>query len=389
MNKLARKIQHDYAGIQNLANSLFQVYADDIGQMIEVANKDCIQTLVAGLSHYDEINYKTLLMHGSLANLSSILQRRYQNLAVDMENYWSDKRKDFDLLSRLASNFIAIKASPPWIKSTLNLKDSLSTDGVFDPRKGHFSFYMKNMVDMIMKEVERGSLASESLSKILGRVRRLFDRKNKRGVREIDQRSRFTDDENEEGTQFSLGGPPNIEEGVFTIEDIDYFYSQQQRANQWESRQYRPWFSDSVKANNRWLRDLEQLLMSDAVNQLHSGMMQIGSEEMGIDDMQWVVSRPQPTCDECTDRDGLMMKEIADKMKDEFGDQVPPLHPNCKCQLVPKIKDDWADKQLQGDDNDSWNPDDGTVYSASDQEKSAGISDMTFEEYLKQVRGLN
>jgi hypothetical protein len=190
----------------------------------------------------------------------------------------------------------------------------------------------------------------------------------------------FSDFDDQVKTTFGSAAWEMIE-GVYTQEQIESFLTRQQQAMQWDHRQYRPWFTDEIKANNRFLRDLEQLLGYDAVTQLHSGMLQIGSEQMGIDDFEWVATKPR-TCDCCADRDGLTMKEIKAKFNDQYGDDPPPLHPNCRCSLVPKISDSWGSDVLE-QKGFKWNPRNGEAsYVATDTEKKYGIQDMSLDDFM-------
>lgn len=384
---LSKRIEKDYAQIQRRADSMFQASATDIGSMLEAANNDAINSISTILSYNSDVSYAHLTRVRSLDRLRHILEHRYDVCASDIENYWGARRKDFDLLARLSMSFISKKASPPWMRTELNLADKLSKDGRLDPRMGHIRFYLRSMVDAIIKEITRGALEEDpSLHKILKRVRRLFDRKEPRNVREdstnYNPNSQVNLDQQDE---FNLNGTIGISEGTFTMEDVARFQDFQKRAMRWDYREYKPWFSDSLKNNNRYLRDLEQILSSDAIDQLHSGMLEIGSEEMGVKDFAWVLSRPQPVCDECTKRDGLTMTEIKSKMKDQYRDQPPPLHPHCRCQIAPKLKDDWAKNELKKSGME-WDDSTGDVYQAGKQEKKYGITDMTFDQYVSVVR---
>jgi hypothetical protein len=387
MNQLQRRIAKDYADIQRRSSLMFSLYCSDMGKLIDEANKDVLGTISATISVHDEAAYKVLLANRTLDSLRYIINSRYELLVQKLEEYWTEKRSDFDILSRAAVGFIGRKSSPPWVKTKFDLKNQIATDGKFDPRKGHFNFYFISMADHIIKEIQRGALSEETMNQIMQRVRRLFNRSSKQGVRESNYPWVKSDaDPESDVVENSLKGPVEVSEGFYSLEDVERFQDEQSRAMKWGSREYRPYFTDELKANNRWLRSLEQMLMSDSINLLHAGVLKIGSEEMGIEDMQWVVSRPQKECDECTIRDGLTMKEIKIKIKDEHKADVPPLHYNCRCMLVPKIKDDWADNVLKNDGVE-WDPTDGKVYKADRLEKDLGMQDMTFDEYLSSVRG--
>ena len=175
----------------------------------------------------------------------------------------------------------------------------------------------------------------------------------------------------------------SVTEGVFTQEDVDLLKADLTDANNWAYRQIDPNAKMSDRINNANLRSFEQLLSADALDQLHSGMLQIGGENLGINDMQWVATHTSTTCDHCTDRDGLTTLQISDQIKDEYGDDPPPLHPNCYCQLIPKIKDDWAENALS-DAGMNWDPETGDLI-GEDGTVDDSQSKMTFDEYLKLV----
>ena len=386
---LQKRIEKDYEQIENMANNLFQYTFLLMGEKIDVTNEHALQTISAILGIHEEINYKYLLTGAKLESLRHVLYALYDNLSNNLEEIWSKSKLNFDILTRIGVSFLARKATPPWIKVKLDLKKQVSMDGPFDPRMGHFHYTFRNLVDAILKEVQRGSLQSESMHQIMNRVRKFFDKKQAQGLRE-DNRINFPPfetmpfDQEDINPKTQWGGPVDIQEGFYSLEDVKKYQEMQYRANGWEHRREDPYMSDAMRANNKWLSMLEQMLMSDAIHSVQTGMINIGSEEMGIEDFVWVVSRPQPTCDECTGRDGLTMKEIKSKMKDDYKDQPPPLHPNCRCRVVPKLKDDWADNVLKKDGLE-FDPNSGNVYKASKLEKKYGYTDMTMDEYFSLI----
>lgn len=384
---LEKRIAKDYRAVQRRFNSLFHVYMREIGKIIEDAGKDTVGIVAQSLGHYEKINYRELDLHGVWDLLEKTLDRRWKLAAQVIEAYWTEKGRNFDLMSRLVVSFIAKKTSPPWIPNKVDLKSKVSKDGGFDPRMGHIRFYLQKMTDQIMNQVKQGALNEESVSRILARIRRMFNRGQGR-VKEAEDPFKLNwTDPSETSDSTIARGPVDIEEGIFTLEDVDSFVADQRAAMQWEYRQYRPWFTDTLKSANRYLRDLEQLMGYSATTALHTGMISIGPKEMGIDDFAWVTATTETTCDVCMSRDGLTMKEIGEKIKDEYGDMTPPLHPNCRCAIVPAIKDSWSEDVLS-QDGVEWDSNTGLIYQASDQEKDAGIRDMTWDEYLKNIPGV-
>lgn len=386
--KLQDRINKDFKSVIKRANTTFDLHASIIGGVIENAGKDTISTVAAILSNYPDLNYGLISSHRTFDRLTSTLNHRWEIAAQSVEDLWGDAKSDFDILSRISVAFICKKSSPPWVNNKLDLKTLVSTDGGYDPRMGHIRFYFRKQVDAIMQSIQQGCLNGETLNQILTRVRKFFSRgRGRMGGREAARGSwedimTSIDTGAEDQFEETLYGPADISEGTYTLEDVERFTARQEKVQGWESRQYRPWFTDELKSSNRYLRDLEQILVADAVDQLHEGLLQIGSEEQNIEDFVWIATRgPKGLCDECAARDGMTMTEIKDKMKDKYKDQVPPLHPNCRCQLSPQLDRKWVDKVVDDGDK-SWDPDSGKVYIADKQEKEYGITDMTLDEYM-------
>lgn len=392
--RLQKRIEKDNRDVQRKAKNLFNVYASDIGKMIDRAIGDIVGSTAQILAQFQEIDYLTLKSAGIFTRLEHAANSRMTYLAKEISEYWKESQRNFDILSRFSVAFTDRKATPPWLSVTLNLKDKLrlAKDGVPDPRKGHIDMYLGRFSEKILNEIKMGAIKEETLSQILGRIRYLTKKARPAREDEYTQRqvSALQDvlDESFIAEDVTFGprdvegmrAPVSIEEGIYTREDISRFIEDLQRANNWEYRQYRPWFSDSIKARNRYLRDLEQILMHDAVQRVQSGKLQIGSKSMGIDDFTWHTSFQETTCEFCGERDELTMSEIKDKIKDKYRDAPPPLHPNCSCSAVPRIKEDWLD-EATGSDGEAW--DDGRVYSRTGSEIEYGVEELTVDEFIR------
>lgn len=378
VSPLQARTSKDYEKSLRSMDALLAMYYRDMGVYIDQANIDCMAIINAYLSHYsDSLNLSLLLRNRTLDHLRNALVLRYDHLSDRLTHDWEDKMKHIDIMTRLTSSYLSRKATPPWAPGSLNLKDKVSRDGATDPRKGHIHYTFRLMIDFIMKQIQRSAIQEETYHQCLQRVRALFNKKAKKGVRESYGDEPIQDRSEESKLPLGL----SIGEGTYTLEDVERFKQDYIRANGQEQRQYRPYYSDEVKANNKYLSGLEQLLTSDAVNLMHEGQLQIGSKEMGIKDFEWVAVGHKTICERCQERDGLTMKEIKKKFKD---DTPPRLHPNCLCKLVPKIADDWAQK-VAGKDGKSWDSNTGNVYKADKLEKKYGFSDMTFDQYLKNI----
>lgn len=386
---LQKKILKDMADVQNRAEAMFQVYMHQVGYIIEHFGNDVVQTVASVILHHDELNFNQLLANRIVDKLTDVLIVRADACANQIIDQWNEVSNDFDILSRFAIAMIARKTQPPWVSAKIDLKKQISTDAI-DPRKGHIHFYLRNIVTMIMQDLQQAAVSKKTPTEALRIIRGRFRSDRKMGSRNrmfesargpFDPSFRdFSDFDDQVKTTFGSAAWEMIE-GVYTQEQIESFLTRQQQAMQWDHRQYRPWFTDEIKANNRFLRDLEQLLGYDAVTQLHSGMLQIGSEQMGIEDFEWVATKPR-TCDCCADRDGLTMKEIKAKFNDQYGDDPPPLHPNCRCSLVPKISDSWGSDVLK-QKGFKWDPRNGEAsYVATDTEKKYGIQDMSLDDFM-------
>lgn len=397
MTKLQKRIENDHKEILKMVNAMYKRKTFEIGAILRDAFDTVVKSIAAHLLIHENLNYSTLVSSGVLKRIEQDAEAILGNAAYKLENIAEDFRYSMNLTGRLASSYIARKATPPWIPIKLDIG---STDGSTGPGKGLFIYYMKQLSQEIVTQVSRAALNEESAHGVLKRVRTLFNRAstsrmteaNKDDMTDLETARQYNYAYDQQsitaGIEDQMFGKNavSIKEGFYTIEDIEKLQIEQRESMRWSHRQYRPWFSDELKSNNRVLRQLETNFMSDMIEALHSGMLQIGSENLGIKDFEWVISRPQPKCDECTKRDGLTMKEIKSQIKDQFKDQPPPLHPNCRCQLVPKIKDDWA-KSALAEEGLEWDSDEGVAFNPTDKQKELGFKKMNWDDWLSTVQG--
>lgn len=382
MTPLEKRIEKSYKLVQRKAEGIFQSYAQEIGKEIEEAGQDVTGIVAANVSSFSEIDYLKLRSSGILKRIQSQTAARLELLADTIGERWTDARKTYDILSRVAMAYIGRKSSPPWKTTKLNLKDGLSfaKDGTSDPRTGRIHALMARLSDQITDEVRRGALYGETPSQIVSRVRDLFKRSDlKESAKPISQKTLKAS--RSESSFESKDIETSIESGVYSEEDLQAMIQRAIVANKWEYRQYRPWFSDALKRKNRIMRDLEQGLMTDAVSMLHAGELQIGPEQMGVEDFVWKTNKQETTCEVCGKRNEKTMKWIRANMKDKFRDMVPPLHPNCNCELIPQISKEWPESVLKKEGLE-WDSNDGSVYKADKRERTLGVKDMTFDEYM-------
>lgn len=384
---LQNRIDKDYKGILKMTNAMYKLRTNQIGSVLSDAFDSCVKSISAHLIFHDKMDYQKLFAAGTFTRMEHDVKAILKHAAYQMEDISTKLRRSMDLTGRLASSYLARKATPPWIPIKLDIG---SMDGVSGPGKGLFIYYMDQLAKDISTQVQRAALNGESPSQTLKRVRALFNRANKNRMNESMTDPKIANQYNQAYDQKSelasyVDKSVDIKEGFYTVEDVEDLQSEQRTAMQWEHRQYRPWFSDSLKSNNRVLRQLETNFMSDMIEALHTGMLQVGSKNMGIKDFEWVVSRPQPKCDECTVRDGKTMTEVK-TIRDKFKGQPPPLHPNCRCQLVPKINDEWAKKELEADGYE-WDSSSGVAFNPTAEQKKLGFTKMNWDDWLSTVTG--
>lgn len=378
---LKKRVAKDYKDIQLKANALFQVSALNIGRIIEKAGQDIVQSLALNLSQFPTIDFMQLNALGTFDRLESLIKLRLKHAAIEVSDQWTHSRSNFPILARASMSFISRKSSPPWINVTLNLKDKVDSarDGARDPRMGHIQFYFDKMADLTIQQLKQGTLSGENLHQVLERIRPLFSNR-KRVSKESNEPYKVQTKLDIEAEDL-LKTTVQIEEGYFTLEDMQSFIEDLRVANNWEYRQYKPWFSEELKRKNSFLRSLEQILYADATALLHDNQIQIGPKEMGIDDFVWITAKQETTCEICGKRHEMTMRDIKKKIKDKYKDQPPPLHPNCNCQLVPKINEEWTKSAAENNDL-SWDANTGLVYKADKLEKKYNIQNMTFDEYM-------
>lgn len=399
----------DYKRQMRTANTLYRYYRDQIAEVIRQTTGDTLN-LVSGhlaLLPPDQMNFMTARRYNILDRLKDDLHRLYDHAGYLIEKQWEDQRLMLGLHARLVAGYIARKNQPPWMPVVLDF------EAVRNQRKDLWRnlihFHMRNLADFVVRQVNQALVNEESLHDILQRVRSVLKVKpKKRRAREIDYRDPSLKSIQDMGenvadtwsdTQTIFGKPPvEVTEGTFTLEDVEQLQADQVKAMGWEQRAYTP-DDDALWEKNKMLNALEQSLTTDVLDLMHDGVIQIGTDNMGIKDFVWVLSRPQPECDSCTDRDGLTMTDI----KKKFGsgvfskgeawppglkkDSPPPLHPHCRCQIVPQLNDEWSKNALKKSGYE-WDEDDGTAFNPNVSQRKLGFKDLSWDEWMAKVGGL-
>lgn len=387
---LKKQIADDYKKNVNLINSYYIMRSHQMGRLISKAKEDAVKIITAHLSFLHVINGAEARKFRIQDKIEHDLKRRFDTLGHELNDIKELMFKQMNLWGRLYSGFVARKTQPPWMPVKLDLYNGFDVQSDWSNRT---HFYLKNMSDTLVREVNQGILNEESMHQILQRIRPKFNRGAR--SREANWQDPFLKDiaklndqqqtESWQQTEEFFDKPPvEISEGIFTLEDVSRLKEDQIDSMRWSSRQYRPWFDETLKRSNRDLRAFEVNMMADMRTALHEGMLQVGSENMGVEDFVWKVSKPQPKCDQCTKRDGLTTKQIAKTIKDEWGDQPPPLHPNCMCQYVPDIKDEWAEKTLE-QNGFEFDPADGISFEPTGDQRELGFTDMSWDDWLGNI----
>ncbi|MBL0233230.1 MAG: hypothetical protein IPQ08_06155 [Chitinophagaceae bacterium] len=339
MQKIADR---EYKKQMKQLGTYYKYQLSNVGEVIDEHKNIVLKIISFELSHMMNINYKDALAHGVIRRMTQHIDHTFNMCSDKIKKYADEIQSDADLFGRLTAGYIARKVTPPWIEVNLNLKDKPRK--VMDvPWMGLFDFYFKKLSDDIMNRITQGLLYEESITDILTRVRGLFPKPKIKSKEDDGGNYGFDSggvgisgrDDNTLDDSFKINktifgkAPVMVSEGVYTLEDVELMHNRLYEANNWESRQYRSWFSDELKSQNKYLSSLEQSLGSMMTEGVNQGMIQIGDESLGIKDFIWKVDKPQKKCDECTSRHDLTMTQIKKQVKDKYKDQSPPLHPNC------------------------------------------------------------
>jgi hypothetical protein len=78
---------------------------------------------------------------------------------------------------------------------------------------------------------------------------------------------------------------------------------------------------------------LERDITNDFVQSVRDGEND-GATASGVTDFVWVAVLDDRTDECCEERDGLTTSQIEEQIHDDY-DAYPPIHPNCRCRLVP------------------------------------------------------
>lgn len=384
MTPLQKRVNKDYEDILKRVNSLYLLRSNEIGEVISQAMEMCVRDIAHALSHMHQMDYSTFIRSGISHRIQSDTERVLVKAGQDIQMILDDLKREMDLMGRLAVAFISRKATPPWIKIKIDLRSS--TDGALGSGTSRVDYYMRLMAKDVHSYVMQGVSRKKTSHEIMTTIRGLFNTRKLSHFYETREDAGRKPDPTLFQDSYEIVGEPSIElsEGIYTLDDIDALQSAQMEADGMSHRANRPWFSAALKKNNKILSALERDFMSDMIEALHQGMLQIGTDEMGIEDFEWVVSRPQPRCDECTSRDGRTMKWIKANIKDDYADQPPPLHPNCRCQIVPQIKDQWSQDALSKDGYE-FDPEDGVAFNPTAKQKKLGYKSLSWDDWLSNI----
>jgi len=381
---LKNKIAKEDKLIKQRAANLFNLYKNEIGKIIDKYSDKIMLELSKGLlTNGQDFTYKQLMQFGILKHIDRNIHEILNDAAIECESYWSVKRKYFDLFSRVSMTYLSRKSSPPWLKTKLKLDKPLPMEGRFDPGKGHFVYYFSQMADQIMQQIQRGYLNEQSTAQVINRVKNMFNRRTKKNVKE-----QASDNSNERiSGDMSLYGPIDMTFGFFSEADIAKLQEEMISARGFEYRQYRPWFSEALRANNKSLVLLENMLIADTLNLISSGQIESAPYLKGIEDLEWTVDRPG-VCEYCDARAGLTHDEIKKQVKDKYGDDNAPIHPNCRCSYVPKISGEWQDSDLENQ-GVTWDIESGNlkIPKAVKEQYRLDLNMDEFIDYLKQGGG--
>jgi hypothetical protein len=385
MNKLQRKVDLADKQVKSQVNAMLKMYLIEVGDILQKHFDTIILETSNCFAHIDGINITKLLSSHSYFDLQHKIKVQLQQAAKEVEEYWFNKRRYIELISRVGMTFVDKKAGPPWIKTKLKLKKAVSTEDRFDPRKGHIQLQLSKMAKSICNQIEQGALKQESSARIIMRVKNMFNNKKKKGIRESDESPKYNYYNPNLGPvdEFDMQGPVDVQYGFFKPDDIEQLNAEMIRANGQEFRQYQTWFTDELRANNTQMYQLEQTLYSDTLNLFSSGQADSVSYLKGIQDLTWQVQRPG-VCDCCDARQGLTMTEIKAQIKDDYGDKPPSLHPRCRCELIPKISDKYKDADLE-QQGVEWNPETGAL-KVPDSVRDKYKLDLSLPEFVKYLQ---
>lgn len=391
--KLSNAVQRDYKDSIKRMNAMFAFIKKDMSRALKDYQSNVIKIASYHLLNMPKISFMTYVSTPVEHNMRREISMQRDIAFKRILPLWNSLRNQTNLHGRLCMAFFSRKTQPPWYPVKVDLaSDSKSKYKINNSNV--LLYYLKMVDSLVMGQIEIGAKNEESPQQILKRVRGLFSdisTHHREASKDDSDQANDGSDPEQFDTSFTVDvwdkPPAEVSEGVYTSEDIQYLQDHQKVAMDWYYTDYNPDMDEAVWARNKAFMGLEQDLMSDVVDQLHQGMLQIGSDNMGISDMVWVTSKPQPKCDECCDRDGLTMTEIKERIKDKFGDQPPRLHPHCRCQIVPQINDDWTDQQLNRSGYE-WDTDNGLAFIPDQQEKKLGFTSMTYDQWLGNLSSL-
>lgn len=399
MSKLAKVVRSDYRKAQMAVNALYAFQKKGMAEVIKDFQHNVIKILAYHLANMPEVNYGYYITTRLDKTIQAELSAQSEVTFKRLKPLWIKLSRDLHLMGRLIGGFLSRKSQPPWLPVKLDLK-SPEPHGKGVPKWSEvIPYYFKRVESLIMDQVHIGIKNEESVTQIMKRVKDLFPPMKKK----FTEGRKITKKEDDEGnvqiTATAFDQPVvEVIDGTYSAQDVASLQDEQKEAMDWYNRDYNANMDEAVWTRNKALMGLERDLQTDVIDKLHRGMIQIGSDNMGIKDFTWIASKGRNECDICLSRDNLTMTEIKDKFgSGGFGskggvypynltqDSPPPLHPHCKCQLVPTINDEWSKNALQSQGYE-WDTDSGMAFNPTAQQREMGFTDMSWGQWLGSMK---
>lgn len=401
MTRLQGLVNRRMNDVRKSANAMFAFQKNEMAKAIKTHQQNIIKILAYHLATMPQVNYGFYLsskldktIQGELADQGRVTSARIKPI-------WTKLTRDLHLVGRLAGGYLSRISQPPWKPVKLDLESPYEKEIKWE---NSLPYYFKRLDSQIMDQLHLGIKNEESVTEIMKRIKTVFgsNKLMREGSTTIKKDSQgntvYTDkDTGDQQIASDVFDEPltQVTTGTYSDEDVANLQTDQRAAMDWFSREYSPSMDKAVWENNKFMMGLERDLMTDSVNGLHQGLLQIGSDNMGIQDFTWIASKGRNECENCRRRDNLTMTQI----KDKFGsgaftsgvyppglpkDSPPPLHPWCNCQLVPAINDDWADSSLKKDGYE-WNPDTGLAFNPTAAQQKLGFTTMSWDDWLGSI----
>jgi len=311
--------------VDEITEQFYAYYRHKLYDQVVKARTEVTLQVRAAYGNTDDWHYAEMHASGRAHQMFSAIKRVIIQLSHGCTNTMGMLIKRSYLMSYLGEIYAYEKLGRrPTGMLTRESIDRAVNDDLFNSNyKDRMAHICSNLYRELERTLEQSMLGDEFMGQALNRVDSAFGKIE-----------RIVQSREAAKTQ----ARPAYETAILDQDDVDEMVEELRTVKGWNTREPRVWTATGKRGY-----EFERDMRTELVRSVRSGRID-AAEYVGysIKDYIWNAVVDSKTDECCLKRDGLTMTEIKAKFHD---DTAPPLHFNCRCDLIPKdefLDDIWT-----------------------------------------------